>query len=84
MADRIYKGRLVVTTDIHEENQKAFSEASENLQEPHKGGLVPFGTLYSLLRNARKVEALHGRIFVQGEGCLLTISGNGGFEISAS
>ena len=46
MADRIYKGRLVPIQD------KAFPEAACDFHKPHKGGLIPFELLRSILKCA--------------------------------
>lgn len=49
MADRIFKGRLITTGDIHEENRRAFPEASEDFRKPHQGDLEPFRMLADIL-----------------------------------
>jgi hypothetical protein len=48
MADRIFKGRLITTGDIHEENRRAFPEATEDFKQPHRGGLHPYQMLYDI------------------------------------
>jgi hypothetical protein len=50
VADRIFKGRLITTGDIHEENVRAFPEASEDFKKPHKGGLSPYQVLYDIFK----------------------------------
>lgn len=50
MADRIFKGRIITTGDIHDENLRAFPEASEDFRSPHSGGLEPFQVLYNVLK----------------------------------
>lgn len=59
MADRIFKGRLITTGDIHDENLRAFPEASEDFKKPHKGGLEPHQMLYNILKH---VEGHHQRL----------------------
>ncbi|MBD3260686.1 MAG: hypothetical protein GF334_03255 [Candidatus Altiarchaeales archaeon] len=85
MADRIFKGRLITTGDIHEENQQAFSEASEELLQPHRGGLVPFHVLQDILAATEKaVEIRDGEIYIQAGDYLAVIKSNGDLEIAAS
>jgi hypothetical protein len=56
MANRIFKGRLITTGVIHEENQRAFPEASESFGQSNKEGLNPYDILYGILKD---VEEAH-------------------------
>jgi len=51
MADRIFKGRLICTGDIHDENVRAFPEALEDFQGAKVGQLDPFQMIYNILRD---------------------------------
>lgn len=71
MADRVFKGKLITTGDIHEENLRAFPEASEDFRSPHSGGLEPFQMLYDILMGVseewrdldpRELEDRHRRV----------------------
>jgi len=80
MAERIFKGRLITTGDIHDENVRAFPEASEDFEKPHKGGLEPYHLLYNILKSVEDamadpnnivtdaVRIIDGSIFVRGLG----------------
>jgi len=66
MADRIFKGRLITTGDIHQENERAFPEASEDFHKPHRGGLEPFRVLADVLYAAQEFDP---KEHPEGSGC---------------
>jgi hypothetical protein len=49
MADRIYKGKIVLTPKIDKQNQLHFPEAAARFDQKHAGGLVAFETLREIL-----------------------------------
>ena len=97
MADRIFKGRLITTGDIHEENERAFPEASEDFRKDHKGGLSPFQVLYDIFsdveevglvtpgepRPQRMVREINGSLWITGCGYWIKIDPDGSFEIGS-
>jgi hypothetical protein len=77
MADRIFKGKIVITTDIDHENQTNFPEASSGFNKKHAGGLNPVHTLFNVLKSAEDsmadpenirsvVRAIDGSIMING------------------
>lgn len=98
MADRIFKGRLITTGDIHDENVRAFPEASEDFRKEHKGGLHPFHMIYDILqhiethgirhiedmRQQRLVREINGSIWLSGKDSWIKIDPDGSFEIGIS
>ena len=95
MADRIYKGRLKLTGEICHENL-AFTEASEDFDKPHKGGLVPFEVLTGVIESVMDAayrddwggfEMVDGSAFIKGdgkfEGIWIKIDPDGTIEIGA-
>ncbi len=86
MADRIFKGRLVLTGEICHENL-AFTEASEDFDTAHAGGLVPFEVLQKILLNSPKIIEIigeHGSIWISGQDdTWIKIDPDGTIEIGA-
>jgi hypothetical protein len=87
MADRIYKGKLAVETDV------AFPEASENFDTPHLGGLVPFEMLKEILEQGRHVEdsdipfykEINGSIWLSGDnGVWVKVDPDGSIEVGSA
>ena len=87
MADRIYKGHLHTTNSIHEENQKAFTEASEEFNEPHKGGLTPFEVLRDVLMSGDFTctgDTDGTEMWLHADDVFIHIESNGTVEIGIS
>lgn len=93
MADRIYKGRIVITSDIDQENQLHFDEAASDFNRPHKGGLVPFEVLKASLMDVadkegevnRNVDVINGSLFIKSDAfeTWIKIDPDGTIEIGA-
>lgn len=88
MSSRIYKGRLILTGDIDEENRRVFPEARKGFSEQPREDLPSaFHILYEILQNVcegkdgRDVELVDGHIWVSGPDAWVRISPNGDVEI---
>jgi hypothetical protein len=81
MADRIFKGRLIVTGDIAEQNRTVFPEASKHFEDPHEGGLQPFDLLIKVLDESPKVTISSDNIMLRGEDSWIKIDMNGDIEL---
>jgi len=96
MADRIFKGRLILTGDVSDENRLAFPEASDDFRKPHKGGLDPFQTLYGILKSVEEtidlseentdplVQVIHGSLWISGDDAWVKIDPDGTIEIGTA
>jgi len=89
MADRVFKGRIIVTGAVADENRVAFPEASEDFNKPHKGGLNPFHLLGQILDDnmaimSPKVETINGSLWVSGSDAWVKIDPDGHIEIGIS
>ena len=90
MADRIFKGNLLVTAAIAEENARAFPEAASSFTDkPNQ--ISPYEALYRILKDVTEgashprgcaVEEINGSLWVSGsEGLWIKIDPNGDVEI---
>jgi len=77
VADRIYKGRILVTGAVAKSNRAAFTEASEDLNKPHAGGLVPFEMLKEILG----AEEIQGSLWKHKDDTWVKIDPDGHIEI---
>lgn len=92
MADRIFKGRIIVTASIDEENTEVFPEAAENFDTAHAGGLVPFDQFGKILADICD-ECMRDRhdalridkdsIMIRSENVWIKIDADGTIEIGA-
>lgn len=81
MADRIFKGRLLVTGAVADENKVAFPEAAEDFNQPHAGGLVAYHMLYSILKDENlKVEEINGSVWISGDNAWIKVDPDGHIE----
>ena len=89
MADRIFKGRIILTAAVADENRVAFPEASEDFNKPHKGGLNPFNVLALVVDDNMKVgypqvETINGSLWISGADAWIKIDPDGHIEIGTS
>lgn len=85
MADRVFKGRLLTTGNISAENARAFPEASESFDKPHKGGLKAYQVIYDVLKSEDQlVREIGESIQVSGSDAWIKIDRDGTFEIGIS
>lgn len=85
MADRIYKGRVIVTGACADSNRRAFPEAAKEFNLPHAGGLIPF-ELLSEVTSAKDFTSkmINGDLWLTGDEVWIRIEKDGHIEIGIS
>lgn len=93
MADRIFKGHMLVTELDADENRRVFPEAAKDFNSPHAGGLIPFDLLKETLIGICDENMLayddaitnagDGSFFVRNKDIWIKIDSDGTIEIGA-
>lgn len=88
MADRVFKGRLVVTPEIQQQNKELFQEAAPEFGQQGSTGLAPFFVLRQLFLAAdqgplRTVYRPDSILLSRGD-FWLRITSDGDLEIGVS
>jgi len=95
MSDRIFKGHLLVTEEVANENKAAFPEAACSFSKAHRGGLKPFEILCEILfwidgeeppviSDHAHVKMINGSLWVSGYDSWIKIDPDGNIEVGTS